>query len=361
MKMNVASPLLLNQGANACHPKTIAYFAKQKIYPAHFLNRKTKILLNWFLAPALSIVLIYSLYRQIIQQPDLEQRWIQIKSAWHQPVFWVVLLLMLVNWGIEALKWKVLISHLEKSSFTKCFKAVLSGCSITMLTPNRIGEYGGRILFVKNENRIKAVSLTIVGSISQLLITFIMGSLGLFILRFFSQAGGNVSGILPHFWGDVLLYMSMAISAVLLLFYLRIGWLVRMMEKINALNKVVQHIKVLDEFDARQLLQVMFLSFIRYLVFVMQFLLLLRLMQVDIVPWQCFWLISVFYLVMAVAPTIGFLELPVRAKAGIQIFGFAGNTIGIGAASLGIWFINLVLPAVIGSLLILGVKIFKEK
>ncbi len=268
---------------------------------------------------------------------------------------------MFVNWGIEALKWKLLIKHLEKFSFIKAFKSVLSGCSITMLTPNRVGEYGGRILYVENENRIKAISLTIVGSISQLLITFIMGSLGLFILRFFSQSSSNVSGFLTHFWGDVLMYMSGGISLVLLLFYLRIGWLVQLMEKIPALHKITKHIKVLDEFDVKQLLQVMLLSFIRYLVFVLQYILLLQVMQVQIEPIHCFWLVTIFYLVMAVAPTIGFLELPVRAKAGLQIFGFAGNAIGISSAALGMWIINLVLPAIIGSLLILGIKIFKEK
>jgi hypothetical protein len=133
------------------------------------------------------------------------------------------------------------------------------------------------------------------------------------------------------------------------------------MEKIPAMQKMVRHISVLDEFNGKQLVRILFLSFLRYLVFVMQYILLLRVMQVNIDPALCFWLITVFYLVMAIAPTIGFLELPVRAKASLEIFGFAGNAIGIGSAALGIWLINLVLPAVIGSLLILGIKIIKEK
>jgi hypothetical protein len=85
-------------------------------------------------------------------------------------------------------------------------------------------------------------------------------------------------------------------------------------------------------------------------------------MNVGIDALLSFWLITVFYLVMAVAPTIGFLELPVRAKASMELMQlYSTNTLGIGTAALGIWIINLVIPALIGSLLILGIKIVKVK
>jgi hypothetical protein len=76
----------------------------------------------------------------------------------------------------------------------------------------------------------------------------------------------------------------------------------------------------------------------------------------------CFWLLSIFYLVIAIAPTIGFIELPLRVSASWAVFQYyTSNELGVGAAGLGIWLINLVIPAIIGSLLILSVKIVKEK
>ena len=88
---------------------------------------------------------------------------------------------------------------------------------------------------------------------------------------------------------------------------------------------------------------------------------LLKVLQVEIDTVLCFWLISVFYLVMAVAPSFGFIELPLRVTACWAIFKFyTHNELGVGAAALGIWLINLVLPAIIGSILILSVKIVKE-
>jgi len=314
------------------------------------------------LIPVLFILLSWSLYNQVIHQNDLAHRWQQIKSSWQDSRLWLVFILLFVNWGLEARKWQLLVSHIQQFSFFKAFRSVLSGCSVTMLTPNRVGEYGGRILYVEEGNRIKAISLTIVGSISQLVVTMVMGCFGLFILRFFSHNNESSPNVLPDFWSSILLYLSVSVTVFLLLFYLRLGWLVKLIEKIPSLQKTIKHISVLDEFDSRQLARILFLSFIRYLVFVGQYILLLKVMQVDISNLICFWLISVFYLVMAIAPTIGFIELPIRAKASWEIFKFyTTNSLGVGTAALGIWLINLVIPAIIGGFLILSVKIVKEK
>lgn len=326
------------------------------------MSKQIKILINWFLGPIIFVVLSWSLYSQIKNQPDLGTRWQQIKDSWHQPAFWIVVLLMFLNWGIEARKWQVLVQHVQQFSLWKSFKSVLSGCSITMLTPNRIGEYGGRILYMEEGNRIKGISLTIVGSISQLLVTLLMGCAGLLFLRYFSHNSTGSIAVLPEIWTNVLISLTVTITAVFSLFYLRIGWLVRMMEKVPALQKVVTHIRVLDEFDNIQLIRILSLSFCRYVVFVLQYILLLKVMQVELGWMLSFWLISVFYLLLAVAPTIGFIELPIRVSACWALMkDYTPNELGVGTTALGIWLINLVVPAIIGSLLILSIKIVKDK
>ena len=95
--------------------------------------------------------------------------------------------------------------------------------------------------------------------------------------------------------------------------------------------------------------------------FILQYMLLLSVMEVEISYLLSFWLLTIFYLIMVMAPTIGFTELPLRATASVEIFKlYSPNILGIQAAALGIWLINLVLPAIIGSILILGIKITKE-
>jgi uncharacterized membrane protein YbhN (UPF0104 family) len=325
------------------------------------LNKNIKIFLNYFLGPVLFIVISWSLYKQIIRQPDLELRLMEIRFIWQKPLFWIVIFLMFINWGLEAKKWQILISPLESFSFLKAYKSVLAGCSVTMLTPNRIGEYGGRIVYVQEENRLKAIPLTILGSISQLFITIIVGTIGLIIFKY-SETEAVLFKLLPAMAGDFLLYSSIIASVVLILLYMRVKFLVRLITRIRYMQKIVKYFEQLRSFGRKQLLRILFLSFLRYMVFILQYILLLKLIGVEIAWDLCFWILSVFYLVMALAPTIGFTELPVRAAASVELLGlYSNNIIGIQAASLGIWLINLVVPAIIGSLLIAGIKIMKEK
>jgi uncharacterized membrane protein YbhN (UPF0104 family) len=282
-------------------------------------------------------------------------------QSWQNPAFWLVFILLPFNWGMEARKWQLLMRPLERLSFITAFKSVLAGCSVTMLTPNRIGEYGGRIIYVKEENRLDAIPLTILGSVSQLFVTLLMGTVGLAILKYY-KGDQQIFQFLPAYAGDVLFFLSIGASAFFLLIYFRAGLIVKLLGRIKRLKKFVDHIILLKTFSRKQLLRILSLSFFRYMVFILQYILLLRVMHVEIGFVMCFWLLTIFYLIMAMAPTIGFTELPVRAAAIVEILQpFDSNILGMQAAALGIWLINLVVPAVAGSILFLGIKIMKEK
>ena len=53
--------------------------------------------------------------------------------------------MMFLNWFLESLKWRFLISKIEKISINRSIRAIFSGITISTFTPNRIGEYGGRV------------------------------------------------------------------------------------------------------------------------------------------------------------------------------------------------------------------------
>jgi len=308
------------------------------------------------------MVLGWSLYKQIIHQPDLDVRWQQIRNSWQQPAFWIVFILMFANWGLEARKWQLLIRPLERIRFLKAYKAILAGCSITMLTPNRIGEYGGRIMYISEENRVRAISLTILGSVSQLTITMLMGTFGLAVLKFGSAVSRETFSSMAWLLGNSLMTVSLIVTVTLLLLFFKVHFFISLVSKNRFLRFLSKHVAVLEVFSGKQLLRILLLSFLRYMVFILQYMLLLQVMDVGIAYPVCFLLLTVFYLLMAVAPTIGFTELPVRAITSVWLFElFSKNIVGIQAGAFGIWLINLVLPAVLGSLLIFGIKIMKEK
>ena len=325
------------------------------------LNKSIKIFFNRVVGPVIFILLSISLYKQIVHQPDVLIKWQVIKDSFFAPAFWFTVMLMFLNWGVEARKWQLQLHPLEKISWSTAFKSVFAGCSITMITPYRVGEYAGRILYLKEENRTDAIPINILGSISQLFITLIMGTGGLIYLKYTGD-DLHLFKSLPMHTGDLFLFSAIIASLIFLLLYFKVKVVVKQLAKITALHKFVIHLTLLNSFSRKQLLRILFLSFLRYMVFILQYVVLLHVMQVEINFLTCFRLLTVFYLIIAMAPTIGFTELPLRAAAGVQVLQlYSNNLVGIQAASLGIWIINLVLPAIAGSLLILGIKILKKR
>jgi hypothetical protein len=285
----------------------------------------------------------------------------EIRKAIMGPEAWklfIIVLLMFVNWGLETRKWQLLLRHLHKISFGEAFKAILSGLAFALNTPNRIGEYGGRVLFIPDGKRVRAVSLTLAGSFSQLLVTLILGGIGLFFLSDNITASAEFRSL--QVWITVLQVLVFFIALVGCIIYFKLSWLVKVIEKIPGVQTYVRHFTVLREMNVTVLLIVMLLSLLRFLVFIVQYNLMLQLMQVEMGWWSGFWSVSVLFLLLATLPTIALLELGLRWEYSIMLFGlFSGNVFGIYAAATGIWLINLVLPAMAGSLFILGIRIIK--
>ncbi len=334
-------------------------------YHIVILNKNIKLILNYFLGPLVFLFLAYSIHRQLLRQPDWTRSWDQIKKAVQgnrQWMIWVACLLMVVNWGLESKKWQLVIRQVQPISYWRAFCATLTGTTMASFTPNRIGEYLGRILYVEEGNRLSAVSLTIVCSIAQLIITLLAGVAGLLYLRAHLSQGVVAGRVDLHFWLNLLFYGVLAILAVLVFCYFRLPWLIGILEKAPFSSKILGPIKILEEFNATILVQILFLSFVRYLVFLVQYSLLFAVFGVSLSWLEAASGMSVVFLVMAVIPTFTFLtELGLRWEASIQIIElFSLNTVGIFAASFGIWLINLIIPALIGSLLILNIKLFRK-
>jgi hypothetical protein len=327
-------------------------------------NKNIKILLNYVIGPLVFCLLAWSIYHQLIRQNNwhvsLQKAWKAILGAegWK---LGLTLALMLANWGIEARKWQIVIKRVQRLSFIQSCKAVFTGTTMAFFTPNRIGEYIGRILYLDEGTRVKAISLTIVCSMGQLLVTWWIGIGGILYL----QAYGNTE-LLHTFagvWLKLVLYFAIAAAVVLTLFYFRLAGLVRWVEKIPRLQKPVSYIRVLDSLNATLLLRILSLSILRYSVFIGQYYLLFDVFDVHVTAAQVAGTVSVIFLVLSIVPTIAVItELGMRWKIGIEVVQlFDSNISGILATSLAIWIINLVIPALIGSLLILSIKVFNSK
>jgi hypothetical protein len=320
-------------------------------------TKNIRIFIHYFLGPLLFIWLSWSIYRQLANQDHLEKSWQQIRNSFASSrilYLGAVILLMIVNWALESFKWKLCIQHIQQIGFITAFKAVLSGVSFSVSTPNRVGEYLGRVLYMDEGNRLKAISLTITGSLSQLIITLVMGLVGWITLGPVLEA----KGLLSHFWYNGILYGTIIVLLILTILYFRLAGVARWFERIKGIRKYGWLFRALEEFNATLLLQLLSLSALRFMVFIAQYYLLFRFFGVELSWGQTLWTVSVSFLVMAVIPTIAlFTDLSLRGEISLKLVGlFSDNHLGIWFASVNIWVINLIIPALAGSLLILSIK-----
>jgi uncharacterized membrane protein YbhN (UPF0104 family) len=328
-------------------------------------NKNIKLILNYFGGPLVFCILLYSINYQLHQQAGWQSSFHQLVNALKSTSVFTVLCaisLMMLNWGLEALKWKLSMKLAMHVSFSRSFKAVFAGNALALFTPNRTGEYFGRMLLLPKNAMIKSVPLTIVGSIAQLIVTLVAGSVALLFVKndILSHFGNSA---MLSFWVKVVQYMCAAVVILLTFFYFRVRLLNRCLCRFRWFLPLHRHLIVLEGFNATILLSILSLSIIRYMAFIAQYLLLFRIFNVGLSWWQAFWAVSVVFLVIAVVPAIGILsELGIRWQTSIQLLQvYSSNITGIFATSLAVWLINLVIPALLGGLVILALKLFRKQ
>ena len=92
-----------------------------------------------------------------------------------------LIFLSCLNWFFEILKWQNLVKSIKPISFFSALEQSLGGLTASLITPNRIGEYGAKAIYFKKSYRKQIVLLNFIGNTAQMTVTTIFGSLA-FIL-----------------------------------------------------------------------------------------------------------------------------------------------------------------------------------
>lgn len=259
------------------------------------------------------------------------------------------LLLMLVNWGIESFKWKFLIGRLVSISFFQAFKFVLTGITVSLVTPNRVGEIPGRVFLLNEPNKVKdLVWLTTMGSFSQLIITLVIGFVGVYLTR------------------DIFaLYLTVGLLLILsVVIILTIGLFLFFQKIPKLLNKVTFFEKIgatkSSQLSLTDLVSALVISAVRYGVFCIQYWLILKAFNIELILISEIMLIPVCFLIASIIPTILLSEIGVRSSVAIFVFGMiSDNVMAIVISSLLLWTINIALPGLLGMANLKQLKILK--
>lgn len=315
--------------------------------------------LKKYLSIIIKIVIVffsfYFIYHQLVENKSFEELDISvlIDTVKKNKVYLVgVILMMFLNWLVEALKWRYMISKIENISIMTAYRAVFTGITVSTFTPNRIGEYGGRVFCLEKGDRIKAVFITVLCSMSQLLVTILYGSISLFIL-----------------FDEILIdktFLSVSLLILLNLFllfsYFNISHIVNFLGKFKLIKSFKKYLEVLVMYNFKDLLIAFIYSNTRYFIFSLQFIILLHVFGINISFMDAILSVMLIFFFITITPTITIAEIGVRGSVAIFVLGlFSSNDIAILSSTTLLWLINLIIPAIIGSFFIFSLKFFRSK
>ena len=262
----------------------------------------------------------------------------------------LVVLLMALNWGLEAFKWRQLVRPLEQVSLLKAVAATLAGCSVSLVTPNRTGEFVGRVLYLRPELRIAGASLTVLGNLSQVLITLVLGTLGLLFMVLLELPLPVRTG-----WPlSAMAFVAVLFTLVAAALFLFPQLLRHLLDLVPFLRRYDTHFRVLSEVPRSALLTTLALSGLRYIVFTAQFLALLLLLGADVPLKHAVLAVPVIFLLTTLVPTFMLTELGVRGGVALALLQpLGGAPLVVVAATSLLWSLNVLLPALLGSVLLL--------
>ena len=269
---------------------------------------------------------------------------LEILSKGNISLLIIALFFTVLNYGLEAFKWQLLLSPLQKVNLVNAYKSILAGITISIFTPNRTGEVVGKVLYLDLQEKLKAAMLNFSGSMAQMICTSLAGLWGTIIyLNYFALKDVNLPTT------KVIYSIAIICSALAFLIYFNQKKFFLWISKKKWAQKFRISFTNQQQFKSSLQVKVLLLSLIRYLVFSTQLILLLRFCGIHASFFQLFLLCTVFFLVMWFLPSFALTELGVRGSVAVLIFQNVSNNIsGALLAVVLLWIINVALPALIG-------------
>lgn len=280
------------------------------------------------------VVTCWYLYRTVGNLGNLN--WYQFQSFWEQlgPAALLYLLATpFINWGLEAKKWQYLVRPIKGLTYLQAWSQTHISFALSVTTPNRLGEYPAKTWFFDKADWKRILFLNLVGNSAQMLITFLMGCVGLFI-----WAGQLPLKEVPS-WG---LWIGFSLGMIALLFWM---------------TKPKGTLHLWKRLPTVRWKNALVLSALRYLIFGSALFVLLLPSSSGLTVMELIGLIGCYYLLSSLLPSWMILDVVVKGSLAVWLFGWGGmDPILVMSAILVMWVLNYLLPALVGSWIFLRHK-----
>lgn len=256
------------------------------------------------------------------------------------------LLLIPLNWLLESAKWKEVLSKIQVLSLGQAIKSVLIGLTSGFFTPNRVGEPVGRSMFLADGNKTKGVICSLICTLSQSFATLFFVCIAVVLACNIVVELGQIPQIL------LIRNIGIIVAVAVFLLYLTIPfWVGKLKLKSEKMQDIARAISLISY---ASLLKVSLYSIVRFAVYSFQYYLMLKLFAVDIHFTTAMVLIPINYFLVSIIPSVAFAELGIRGSSALLVMEpLLGNTLGVALAAMSLWFINYVIPMLVGSLLLI--------
>ncbi len=259
---------------------------------------------------------------------------------------WIILSVLgftLANWFFEVLKWKDLVSSVKKISFFEAFKQSTSSLTASLLTPNRIGEYGTKAIYFDRFQRKKVMFLNLIGNLSQMFATIVFGLLGFVIFYRHLEFNMDLQAI------NSFLIIGSVLLAILIIFRFKNYFWNRF---------VLKGLEYFREVPGKVIGNSIKYSFLRYLIFSHQFYFLLMIFGADLDYFTAMGAVFSMYFIASIIPGFVVFDFIVKGSIAISVFGLYGvSELLILSVTMMMWLLNFALPAIIGSYYVFAFKL----
>lgn len=305
------------------------------------ISNKTKQYLTLIIKLIIVFGAFYFIYDKLAHDEKLS--WKQFSDILQHKftIAWILFMLCfsILNRFLEILKWKNLVSVIEKISLYTATKQVLAGVTAGLFTPNGIGEYAGKALYFQKKETKRVLFLNLICNGIQMVLTVTFGLLGLLYLKYY-------------------MYFSVLFGTLLLLLtflFLTKNATIKGYSIDLFLDKIAEIPKKIHQKN-------IILAIARYLTFSHQYYFLFLLFGVEIDYFTLMATITAVYFIASSLPSFQFLDFVV--KGGVAIWFFDKLNIEeyiVLFISTFMWLLNVVLPVLVGSYFVLIFKTDKPK
>ena len=299
------------------------------------ISPKTKQFLLFLIKVLIVGGAFYFIYNQLANNDKLDWEKFLVLFQKNQSVVGIsfILLLSVLNRFFEILKWQNLVLYLHKISLPEATKQVLGALTAGLFTPNGVGEYAGKALFFEKLKAKKVIFLNLICNGIQMILSVVFGIFGLLYFNanynvITTKTVAILFGICFLLFG--ILFFSKKINIK--------GYSIeKLIHKINEIPKPIHQKNI-------------FLAVCRYLVFSHQYYFLFLAFDVDLPYFTLMATIASVYFLASSLPTFQFLDFAVKGSVAVYFFGILGvNEWIVVFISTLMWFLNVVLPVIIGS------------